>query len=60
MRAYFRVAPRFGVSMPLWLAFIAYSFWIALAVAFWAYYAVFWVLRFLVLAGVAMWRRRHP
>jgi hypothetical protein len=58
MRAYFSVAPRFGVSMPWWAAIIAYCVWLVLALMFWFYVGLVCLIIWLGSRVVAMWKAR--
>lgn len=53
MRGYFRVAPRFGVSMPWWIAIFVLIVWAELALLYWMAVAVLWLL---MLAGTTIRR----
>jgi hypothetical protein len=56
MRAYLRVAPRFGVSLPRWLALPLILPWGVLAIFFWICAGVWIVARFTTQQAQRAWR----
>jgi hypothetical protein len=56
MRAYFRDAPRFGASMPRWLALPLIVPWAVLAIFFWICAGVWIVARFATQQAQRGWR----
>jgi hypothetical protein len=64
VRAYFRVAPRFGVSMPWYLAIVVYTMWITAALIYWMCLVAFVAVVYAGRAGDRGWAawqaRRHP
>lgn len=60
MRAYLRLGPSFGVSMPWWAAIFAAMIWLTLAMLYLFYVGIAVLVLFGWRKGRAAWARRQP
>jgi hypothetical protein len=59
VRAYFRVAPHFGVSMPWWVAIFAVTLWAIGALFYWLCVLTASLMALAMRQGQRAWRARR-